>query len=139
MKYLPWGLVGLLAIALVWSFMVMPTGETVGIVNLGRIVDESARAQQLNQMLSDHFDELITRFDLGSEPDEDDVDRADRERQAYSEHLSYRLELEAQFQAEVDAVVQEVAKSENVTVVLDEDVVRHGGKDLTNEVIRRLN
>ncbi len=138
MKYLPWGLAGLLAIALIWSFMATPAGETVGTINLGRIADESARAHQLNQMLSERFDELITRFDLESEPVEDDVDRANREREAYSEYLSYRLELEAQFQAEVDAVVQEVAQSEKVTVVLDEDVVRHGGKDLTNEVIRRL-
>jgi outer membrane protein len=137
-KYLPWGLAGLLAIALVWSFMTIPAGETVGTVNLGRIVDESARAQQLNQMLSDRFEELITRFDLGSEPDEEDVDRANREREAYSEYLSYRLELETEFQAEVDAVVQEVAQSEKVKVVLDEDVVRYGGKDLTDEVIRRL-
>lgn len=139
MKYLPWGLAGLLAIGLIWALMTAPAGETVGTVNLGRIVDESVRAQQLNQMLSDRYNELITRFDLGSEPGEDDVDRANREREAYSEYLAYRLELESQFQLEVDKVVQEVAERENVTIVLDEDVVRFGGKDLSDEVIRRLN
>lgn len=139
MKYLPWGLAGLLAIALIWALMTAPAGETVGTVNLGRIVDESVRAQQLNQMLSDRYNELITRFDLGSEPGEDDVDRANREREAYSEYLAYRLELESQFQLEVDKVVQEVAERENVTIVLDEDVVRFGGKDLSDEVIKRLN
>ncbi len=139
MKYLPWGLAALLAIALVWALMAGPTGETVGTVNLNRIVDESARAQSLNQMLSDRFDELINRFNLGSEPDEEDVDRANRERQAYAEYLAYRQELETQFQLEVDRVVQEVAKSEGVTVVFDEDVVRYGGRDLSDKVIRRLN
>lgn len=139
MKYLPWGLVGLLAIALIWALTMAPAGESVGTVNLGRIVDESARARQLNQMLSDRYDELITRFNLASEPEEDDVDRANRERDAYSEYLSYRLELESQFQLEVDKVIQEVAKREKVTIVLDEDVVRFGGKDLSDEVIRRLN
>ncbi len=139
MKYLPWGLAGLLAIALIWAMMMAPSGEAVGTVNLGRIVDESARAQQLNQKLSDQYNELVTRFDLGSEPEEDDVDRANREREAYSEYLSYRLELESQFQIEVDKVVQEVAERESVTIVFDEDVVRFGGKDLTNEVIRIFN
>lgn len=138
MKYLPWGLVGLLAIALIWFFMAGPTGETVGIVNLTRVVDESARAQKLNQLLSDRYDELITRFDLGSEPSEEDPDRANRERQAYAEYLAYRQELETQFQAEVDQIVQEVAQKQNVTVVVDYDVVRYGGKDISDEVIRRL-
>ncbi|HHT69410.1 MAG TPA: hypothetical protein GXZ85_09170 [Firmicutes bacterium] len=139
MKYLPWGLAGLLALALVWALMVAPADEVVGTVNLGRIVDESARAQHLNQLLSERYNELITRFDLGSEPEEDDVDRANREREAYAEYLSYRLELETQFQSEVDAIVREVAKNENITIVLDEDVVRFGGKDLSDEVIKRLN
>lgn len=139
MKYLPWGLAGLLALALVWASMVAPADEVVGTVNLGRIVDESARAQHLNQLLSERYNELITRFDLGSEPEEDDVDRANREREAYAEYLSYRLELETQFQSEVDAIVREVAKNENITIVLDEDVVRFGGKDLSDEVIKRLN
>ena len=97
MRYLPWGLAGLLAIALIWALMMPPEGETVGTVNLARIVDESARAQELNRMLSERFEELITRFDLDTEPEEEDVDRASRERQAYAEDLAYRTELETQF------------------------------------------
>lgn len=138
MKYLPWGLAGLLAIALIWALMSSAGGEQIGTVNLARIVEESARAQQLNQMLSDRYNELITRFDLASEPDEEDLDRPDRERTAYAEYLSYRLELETQFQREVDGVIAEVAKGKKVTLVLDEDVVRYGGQDLTDEVIKGL-
>jgi len=137
-KYLPWGLAGLLAIALIWALMFSAGGEQIGTVNLARIVEESARAQQLNQMLSDRYNELITRFDLASEPDEEDLDRPDRERAAYAEYLSYRLELETQFQREVDGVIAEVAKGKKVTLVLDEDVVRYGGQDLTDEVIKGL-
>src|SRR5690554_1327261 len=115
--------------------MMPPEGETVGTVNLARIVDESARAQELNRMLSERFEELITRFDLDTEPEEEDVDRASRERQAYAEYLAYRTELETQFQTEVDGIIKEVAQEQKVTVVLDEDVVRFGGKDITDEVI----
>ena len=139
MKYLPWGLAGLLAVALIWALTMSPGGEEIGTVNLARIVEESARAQELNQMLSDRYNELITRFDLGSEPDEEDLDRSERERAAYAEYLSYRLELETQFQREVDEVIAKVAKDKNVALVLDEDVVRFGGQDLTNDVIKGLN
>ena len=59
-------------------------------------------------MLSDRYNELISRS-ISTEPTEDDLDRANRERQAYAEYLAYRQELEAQFQVEVDRVVQEVA------------------------------
>ena len=139
MKYLPWGLAGLLAVALIWALTMSPGGEEIGTVNLARIVEESARAQELNQMLSDRYNELITRFDLGAEPDEEDLDRSERERAAYAEYLSYRLELETQFQREVDEVIAKVAKDKNVALVLDEDVVRFGGQDLTNDVIKGLN
>lgn len=138
MKYLPWALVGLLALGLVWGLMTRPEPERIGTVNLMRVVDESPRAQELNQMLSDRYQELLTRFDLESEPSEDDVDRATRERQAYAEYLAYRQELELQLQQEVDAVVKDVAQRQGVTVVLDSDVVRFGGRDLTDEVIRKL-
>lgn len=138
MKYLPWGLVGILAIVLIWSFWAAPMGETVGTVNMNRVVDESPRAQQLNQMLSDRYNELITEFDLGAEPTEDDLERPERERQAYASYLAYRQELEIRFQEEVNKAVGEVAQEKKITVVVDEDIVRYGGKDLSDEVIKRL-
>lgn len=138
MKYLPWVLVVVLAALLVWGFVTQPMGATIGTVNLARIVDESPRAQELNELLSKRYDELITEFNLGTEPTEEETDRAERERQAYAQYLAYRQELEQEFQEEVDGAVQEVAKSKKVTVVVDEDVVRYGGTDLTGEVIKRL-
>lgn len=139
MKYLPWVLVVLLAAVAVWGFTMQPLGgAVVGTVNLTQIVDESPRANELNQLLSKRYNELITEFNLAEEPTEEDQGRADRERLAYSKYLAYRQELEEKFQAEVDEAVQEVAKKEKVAVVVDEDIVRFGGKDLTEEVIKRL-
>ena len=139
MKYLPWALVGLLAIALFWTLMATPDGEMIGKVNLIRVVDESPRAQQLNQMLADRFEELIEQFNLEEEPTDEDVDRANRERQAYSEYLAYRQELEMQLQSEVDSVIRRVAERLNITVVVDDDMVRFGARDLSDEVIKELN
>lgn len=138
MKYLPWVLVALLAGLLVWGFMARPMETTIGTVNLARIVDESPRAQELSELLSKRYNELITQFNLGTEPTEEDVDRAERERLAYSQYLAYRQELEQKFQEEVDRAVREVAKDKRATVVVDDDVVRYGGTDLTDEVIKRL-
>lgn len=138
MKYLPWALAGLLTIALVWALTAGTGGETIGTVNLLRVVDESPRAQELNQMLADRYNELITQFNLEEEPTEEDVDRANRERQAYAQYLAYRQELETQLQTEVDSVIKKVAERLNISVVLDDDVVRFGGRDISAEVIREL-
>lgn len=128
----------MLAVALAWVLMAGPGREAVGVVNLMRVVDESPRAQELNQMLADRYQELLTRFDLEDEPTEEDVDRSARERQAYAEYLAYRQELELQLEGEVNAAVKEVAESRGISVVLDSDVIRYGGTDLTDEVIRKL-
>lgn len=138
MKYLPWGLVVLLVLGLAWTLWAQPMGATVGKVNMTQVVDESPRAQELNQRLSDRYNELITQFNLETEPDEEDIGRAERERQAYAEYLAYRQELELEFQDEVNRAVQEVAKNRKVAVVFDEDVIRYGATDLSDEVIKRL-
>lgn len=110
----------------------------MGVVNLVRVVDESPRAQELNELLAQRYQELLTRFDLEEAPSEEDVDRAARERQAYGEYLAYRQELELQLEKEVNAAVREVAEDKGISVVLDSDVIRYGGIDLTDEVIRKL-
>lgn len=138
MKYLPWALAGLLAVALIWALMGGPQGETIGTVDLIRVVDESPRAQELNQMLADRYNELIAQFDLDSEPTEEDVDRANRERQAYAQYLAYRQELETQLQSDVDQVIKKVAERLQITVVVDSDIVRYGGRDISSEVIKEL-
>lgn len=138
LKYLPWALASLLALALVWALLAGPTGQAVGVVNLMRVVDESPRAQELNELLAQRYQELLTRFDLEDEPTEGDVDRAARERQAYAEYLAYRQELELQLEREVNAAVKEVAERKGISVVLDSDVIRYGGTDLTDEVISKL-
>ncbi len=138
MKYLPWVLVIVLAAAALWGFLGRSPGERVGIVDLARIVDESPRAQELNQMLSDRYDQLIAEFELDTEGEAGDPERANRERQAYTQYLAYRQELEIMFQEEVEQAVREVAQAQDITVVIDGDVIRFGGVDLSDEVIKRL-
>lgn len=138
MKYLPWGLVFLLGIALAWSWLVPARGSALGTVDIIRVVEESPRAQELNQMLTEHYHELISQFNLESEEEEEEQQRNEREREAYALYLAYRQELELRFQEEVDRAVKEVARRKKLKTVVDHDVVRYGGLDLTEEVIKQL-
>lgn len=137
LKYLPWILVVLVGAALAWVLFAQPMGPNIGTISLGRIIDESPRAQELNQMLSDRYEELITQ--LNTEQDEETPEeRAVREREAYSQYLAYRQELEVKLQKEVDEAVRNVAQDKNLRIVVDDDVVRYGGTDVSDEVIARL-
>ncbi|HHY09229.1 MAG TPA: hypothetical protein GX528_01540 [Firmicutes bacterium] len=139
MKYLPWGLVVVLAGVLAWSLLAAPLAGAIGTVNMARVVDESARAGELNDLLSERYNELIAEFNLEEEAEEDDAsDRGERERRAYAQYLAFRQELEVKFQEEVDRSVQKVAQNRKLKVVIDNDVVRYGGEDLTDEVIKQL-
>jgi Skp family chaperone for outer membrane proteins len=137
-KYLPWIGMVLLAAALAWVLVETPREAQIGVIDLVKIIDESPRAQELNRMLMERYNELVAELNesVGEETPEDE--RADRERQAYSAYLAYRQELEAQLQVEVDEAVRAVAQDQGIPLVVDSDVVRYGGKDISGEVIARL-
>lgn len=138
MRYIPWLLVALCAIALIWFLanQTIPVHQ-VGLIDIGRILTESPQAQRLNQQLSEKYEQLVAQ--LQAEDEElDEVAKAERERTIYAEYLRFRQELENQFQAALNKAIAEVAEAENLQLVLDEDLVRYGGRDISNEVIKRL-
>lgn len=137
-KYLPWTGMVLLGAALAWIVWSMPSAQQVGVIDLVKIVDESPRAQELNRMLMEKYNELVAQLNEAVDDETPDEERANRERQAYSEYLAYRQELEAQLQVEVDEAVRAVAKDKGMILVVDRDVVRYGGEDISDEVISRL-
>ena len=138
LKYLPWILVVLVGAALAWVLFAQPMGPNIGTISLGRIIDESPRAQELNQMLSDRYMELVAEFSTEEDEEVTAEERAAKEREAYSQYLAFRQELEVKFQKEVDEAVRGVAKDKSLSIVVDSDVVRYGGTDLSDEVIARL-
>src|SRR5690554_3762609 len=58
-KYLPWIAVILLGAALAWLLWGPASEPQVGVIDLIRIVDESPRAQELNRMLMERYNELV--------------------------------------------------------------------------------
>ncbi|NLM39333.1 MAG: OmpH family outer membrane protein [Firmicutes bacterium] len=137
-KYLPWVAVILLGAALAWLLWGPASEPQIGVIDLVRIVDESPRAQELNKMLMDRYNELVEQLTAAVDEEATEEELASQERQAYAEYLAYRQELEAQLQAEVDKAVRQVAQDKGISLVIDSDVVRYGGVDISSEVIGRL-
>lgn len=139
MKYISWLLAALL-LSIILSFSMrspQPTLE-IGLVNMGKIIDESPRAKQMTEQLTQRYNELLAEVQVKRE-EMDEEAQAELERSAYAAYLKFRQELETQFQIALDEAIANVAEAKNIKIVVDEELVRYGGKDLSSEVIRRLN
>lgn len=137
-KYLPWVAIVLLGAALAWALWGTSADPQIGVVDLVQIIDESPRAQELNRMLMERYNELVAELNKTVDEETPEEERAEQERQAYAAYLAYRQELETQLQVEVDEAVRAVANDKGIKLVVDSDVVRFGGVDLSSEVIARL-
>lgn len=140
LKYAPWVLTGLVLISVVWLAVTGTLGagsqQGIGVIDMGRVVEQSRRAQDLNQQLNDYFEQMLADFEAERYLEEDE--RSAREKELYSDYLRLRQELEDQFQHEVDQIVVRIVNEKGLAVVVDQDVVRHGGFDISNQVIRAL-
>lgn len=137
MKYVPWLLTALFALILISLLSGQQDHlQHIGHIDMTRILNESPQAIYLNEQLTAKYDQLVAQ--LQTENDLDEEEKADIERAIYAEYLRFRQELESQFQAALDQAITKAAEAANLQLVLDEDLVRYGGKDISGEVIKRL-
>lgn len=140
MKYIPWLLAACLALALIWALSALTVNVNhVGLIDMGKILSESKYAQRLNEQLTDKYDQLVAQLQASAESEDlSDDEKAEQDRAIYAEYLRFRQELESQFQAALDRAIAEAAGEAGLQLVLDVDLVRYGGKDISDEIIKRL-
>ena len=140
MKYLPWLLTALLAGALIWVLSTQAvTVNDVGLIDMGKILSEGQYAQRLNDQLSEKCDQLVAQLQASAESEDiDEEKKAEQDRALYAEYLRFRQELETQFQAALDRAIAEAAGDANLQLVPDVDLVRFGGRDISDQIIKRL-
>jgi len=140
MKYIPWLLAACLALALIWALSAQTVNVNhVGLIDMGKILSESKYAQRLNEQLTDKYDQLVAQLQASAESEDlSDDEKAEQDRAIYAEYLRFRQELESQFQAALDRAIAEAASEAGLQLVLDVDLVRYGGKDISDEIIKRL-
>jgi outer membrane protein len=139
-KYFPWLLAALLALALIWALSTQAVSlSDVGLIDMGRVLSESDYAQRLNSQLTAKYDQLVAQLQAAAESEEiDENEKAEQDRAIYAEYLRFRQELETQFQQALDRAIAEAADEANLQLVLDVDLVRYGGKDISDDIIKRL-
>ena len=82
-------------------------------------------------------------YRVKKEYDQKTQNMSDQEKQQLAGQYQQRMmqrqqELTADIKAKVDAAIKDVASSENIAVVLDKNNVYFGGRDLTDDVVKKF-
>ena len=105
----------------------------IGILDMELVLDQSKRARQLTEELSEIGSGL--EKDYEKERQEEDKEELDR---IYQQFLNNKKRVEDKLNDEVKNVLKEISKEENLGIVLYKKSVRVGGIDITDKTIELL-
>lgn len=110
---------------------------TIGFVDMQQVVNNSKDYKDAQNTLTAEADAMQKEFDtkIGDLSD-------DQKKQLFTQYQQ-RLDLKRQevlgkVKEKVDAAIKDVATKQGISVVLDQNSVLYGGKDLTQDVINKL-
>ncbi len=109
----------------------------LGVVDLDRVLEEAPRAIYFQEKLDETGKEIEERYQI----DSDDISTEERlslQEQAYQEYQSIKEELEDRLNNEIDQAVKEVAEEEKLDIIFYQKAVSFGGRDITEQVVEKL-
>jgi outer membrane protein len=109
----------------------------IGFVDMQRALDAHPRKAASERALQEFFQAKQREFAQrarGLTPEQ----RQQLDRQLQQQIIQKRQELLGGLDRDLRAAVEQVARAENVSIVLERSVVLFGGVDLTDQVIKRL-
>ncbi|MGM0470897.1 MAG: hypothetical protein ACQEQI_01240 [Bacillota bacterium] len=124
------------------AVLVLLTGCTqqneIAVVDMQQVVEESKTIQNYQQQLDEKLKDLQSQYE--TDLDEiDDEDKLESKRQeAYQQSQQIKSEIESQVKSEIQSAIKEVAKQEEIDIVLNKENVRYGGEEITKQVLETL-
>lgn len=130
---------GILALAIISIIILMTAcgandNFNVGVIDMETLLQESQRAQQLSQELTEISSQLQADYMEDGEQGDDEqaID------QAYQLFLVNKEEIEEQLDKEIYDVLGDIKQEKGLDIVIYKDSVHYGGENITTEVISRL-
>ncbi|MCG8515440.1 MAG: OmpH family outer membrane protein [Halanaerobiales bacterium] len=130
-------LLGLLIIITVFLAGCSTPVEKIAVMDMGRVLQESQQARQLQQELLEVGERLEEEYnqkedELAEEEGEEALD------EIYQKYLDYKESAEKELNQKINQVLAEISKEEKYNIVITGDGVYYGGNDITDQVINRL-
>lgn len=135
-KYAKWMLVaGLIAVVVIAAGCAR--GGAVGVIDVNKVMAESPKVKALEEQLNAKGKELTDQLAKDKQALSEEEYKK-KEEAAYGEFLKIKQDLESQVDASLKQAVEQVAKAKGLNVVLYKNGVAHGGVDVTDEVIKKM-
>ncbi|MCK8816373.1 OmpH family outer membrane protein [Natroniella sulfidigena] len=109
----------------------------VGVMDQDRVWTESEQAANYQEKLNNKIEDIQEEYKQQVEGLEEQ-EQLEKHQQTYEEINQLQDDLRDQFIAEIEQVVKEIAVEEELDMILDQQDVRYGGVDITEQVIEKL-
>jgi outer membrane protein len=111
--------------------------ETIGVVDLNKIMTESSKINELREQFNNKGKEISNKLEQEKEGlTEEEFQK--RQETLYADFMKIRQDVETQMQQSITKAVEDVSKEKKISVVLFKDGVAHGGVDVTEDVLKKL-
>jgi outer membrane protein len=113
------------------------SAPAVGVLDVNKVMTESPKIKQFQEQLNAKGKELSDKLEKEKAGiSEEEFQK--RQEATYAEFLKSKQELETQVDESIKQAIDQVAKEKKLGVVLYKNGVAHGGTDITDEVIKRM-
>lgn len=132
----------LLFLALIVTISFLLTGcstekEVIGVLDVNKVMTDSPKIKKFQDQLNVKGKELSDKLEQEKEGiSQEEFQR--RQEAAYGEFLKTKQELETQIDQSIKTAVEEVGKEKKIGVILFKNSVAHGGIDVTEDVLKKM-
>jgi len=111
--------------------------ETIGVLDIGKVMTESPKVKELGERYNAKGKELADALEAerGNISQEEYQQRYEA---AYGELFRFKHELEFEIEQSIRRAVEEVSRERKVTVILLKDSIAYGGIDVTDDVMKKM-
>lgn len=113
------------------------TGQSVGVLDVQKVMTDSPKVKQFQDQLNAKGKELSDQLEKKKATLSNEEFQKQQET-AYGDFLKSKQELEGQIDASIKQAMEQVAKEKKLDIILYKNGVAHGGTDVTDAVIQKM-
>lgn len=110
---------------------------TVGILDVEKVMGDSPKVKQLQDQLNVKGKALSDQLEK-DKPGISEEEYQKRQQAAYGEFLKMKQDLETEIDNSIKQALDQTAKEKNLGIVLYKSGVAHGGTDITEDVVKKM-
>jgi outer membrane protein len=113
------------------------TTQSIGVVDVNKVVSDSPKLKAMQEELNTKGKELSDQLekDKASMPAEE---FQKKQQEVYNQFMQVKQDMESQFDTTMKQTLEQVAKDKKLGVILYKNGVAQGGTDVTDDVIKKL-